>query len=141
MNTSNVVGIVVGVLVLVALVALVIGLRRRDREKRLAADREEAQRLRTEAESAARQQVTEARVEAQEAEAKAERARLEAQRAQEEAAQARQGLEVEEARHEDRLRTADRLDPDLPERSSSGGDDAGPSPWQPREERPGDVRP
>ena len=56
-------------------------------------------------------------MEAKEAEARAERLRLEAERAQDSAAQARQGYDVEQARVEDRIREADRLDPDVDHRT------------------------
>lgn len=49
---------------------------------------------------------------APEAELEAERARLEAQQAEQRAAEARQGALHTEATHEDRIRAADRLDPD-----------------------------
>jgi hypothetical protein len=143
MDTSTIVWIVVGVLVLLALAALAVAAQRRRKERKLAEDRAEANRLRTEAHTASQQQVAGARVDAKEAEARAERARLEAERAREEAARAHQGLQVEEARTEDRLREADRLDPDV---DHSSGDERptgqvdGTSPWQPKDEHPGADR-
>jgi hypothetical protein len=65
-------------------------------------------------------------VEAKEAEARAERLRLEAERAQESAAQARQGYDVEQARVEDRIREADRLDPDVDHRTRTYDDEVTP---------------
>ncbi len=70
---------------------------------------------------------TEARVEAKEAEARAERLRLEAEQAQDSAAQARQGYDVEQARVEDRVREADRLDPDVDHRSRTYDGDVRPT--------------
>ena len=116
METSDVVWIVVAVLVVLALAALVSVAMRKRKEKELDRQRTEAQQLRTEATTSARE-ATEARVDAQEAEARAERLRLEAERAQDSAAQARQGYDVEQARIEDRVREADRLDPDVDHRS------------------------
>jgi len=142
MDTSPVVWIIVGVLVLLALAALAVAAQRKRKEQKLAHDRAEAHQLRTEAHTTA-QQVTEARVDAKEAEARAERARLEAERAQEEAARAHHGLQVEEARTEDRLREADRLDPDVDHRSEaerSAGQVDGTSPWQPKDQHPGAER-
>src|SRR5207342_2720570 len=46
-------------------------------------------------------------------EAQAQIARAEAERAEERAAQAKQGHLMEEAHHEDQLREADRIDPDV----------------------------
>ena len=54
----------------------------------------------------------------QEAEARAEVARTEAERAEQEAAEARQGLDMEEARHEDVVRRAAALDPDVDHRAT-----------------------
>ena len=84
--------------------------------KRTAAKREEAESLRTEA--AERTASVEAsRREADEQAARAEVARAEAARAEEAALQAQQGVQVEEARVEDQVRAADRVDPDVDTRS------------------------
>lgn len=84
--------------------------------KRTAAKREEAQTIRSEAtENAAA--IEAQRRQADEAAARAEVARAEAARAEQAAAEARQGVDVEEARVEDRLRTADRVDPDVDHRA------------------------
>ena len=78
--------------------------------------REEAESLRTEAaEKTAAVQASQR--EAEEAAARAEVARAEAARAEQQAAQAQQGVQVEEARVEDRVRTADRVDPDVDTRA------------------------
>jgi FtsZ-interacting cell division protein ZipA len=84
--------------------------------KRTAAKREEAESLRNEA--AERTASVEAsRREADEQAARAEVARAEAARAEEAALQAQQGVQVEEARVEDQVRAADRVDPDVDTRS------------------------
>jgi FtsZ-interacting cell division protein ZipA len=84
--------------------------------KRTAAKREEAENLRNEA--AERTASVEAsRREADEQAARAEVARAEAARAEEAALQAQQGVQVEEARVEDQVRAADRVDPDVDTRS------------------------
>jgi hypothetical protein len=85
---------------------------RKRKERQVEGRRDEAQQLRTQAAESARD-VGQARVEAKEAEARAERLRLEAEEAERSAAEARQGYQVEEARVEDRVREADRVDPDV----------------------------
>ena len=50
---------------------------------------------------------------AQEAEARAQQARAQAERAEAEAHEARTVHQVEEAEHEDRIREADRIDPQV----------------------------
>jgi hypothetical protein len=84
--------------------------------KRSSVRREQAEQLRGEAtrNTAA---VEAARREAEEAEARAEVARAEAERADQEATRARQGAAFEEASVEDRIREADRLDPDVDTRA------------------------
>ena len=52
-------------------------------------------------------------VQAQEAEARAQQARAQAERAEAEAHEARTVHQVEEAEHEDRIREADRIDPQV----------------------------
>lgn len=54
---------------------------------------------------------------AREAEARAEQARLQAERAERQAAEARTGVVQEEAKKEDQLRAADRLDPRVDHKS------------------------
>jgi uncharacterized protein HemX len=123
MKTSTVIWIVVAVLVVLALAALAVAASRKRKERQVAAQRTQAEQLRTEAATVSARDAAQARVEAKEAEARAERLRLEAQRAQESAAQARQGYDVEQARVEDRIREADRVDPDVDHetRSYEGG--------------------
>ncbi len=84
--------------------------------KRTEAKRHEAEAIRAEAsENAAA--VEAQRRQAEEAAARAEVARAEAARAEQAAAEANQGVTVEEARVEDRLRTADHVDPDVDTRT------------------------
>ena len=80
--------------------------------RRTEAKREEAERLREEA-AAVHGAVEASRREAEEAAARAEVARAEAARAEQDAARAQQGVQVEEARVEDRVRAADSVDPDV----------------------------
>ena len=87
------------------------------------AKREEAAELREEA-AQSTAAVEASRREAEEAAARAEVARAEAARAEQDAAQAQQGVHVEEARVEDRVRTADDVDPDVDTRSDDYRPDA-----------------
>jgi cytoskeletal protein RodZ len=111
MGTIGWIILVIVILVIVAGVAYALM-----GNKRTAARRQEAETIRSEAsENAAA--VEAQRREAQEAAARAEVARAEAARAEQAAAEANQGVTVEEARVEDRLRTADRVDPDVDTRA------------------------
>jgi hypothetical protein len=110
MSTATIVWIVVVVIVVIALAAIIAGLAHR---KRLESKRSTAQSIREETTTSGAQDIAESRVEAQEAEARAARARLEAESAEAEAADAHRGSQVNEARYEDRLREADRVDPDV----------------------------
>jgi len=101
--------VVVAIVVIAVAVALM-------RNRRTAARREQAESLRTEAVQSTAS-VEASRRDAEEAAARAEVARAEAARAQEQATQAQQGLHVEEARVEDRVRAADRIDPDVDTRT------------------------
>jgi len=85
-------------------------------KKKMEQNRARAEGLRSEAGSTATV-IPEAQVRAREAEARAERARLDAQKAEEDAARANQSLSAEQARYEDRVREADRLDPDVDHRA------------------------
>src|SRR3954447_25095444 len=109
MDTSAIIWIVVAVLVVLAVAAIAAALMRR---KRTEQQREEAERLRYEARSRV-DAVADSRVEAQEAQARAERAALEAERARADATRAQEGVQVEQARVEDQVRTADRIDPSV----------------------------
>ena len=94
--------------------------------RRKGAKREEAMQLREEA-AQTTASVDHSQREAQEAAARAEVARAEAARAEEEAARAQQGMQVEEARVEDRVRTADHIDPDVDTRSEDYRPEAPPT--------------
>ena len=108
--------VVIGAVAAAAAVAL-MGNRRTE------AKREHATELREEAAQSAAS-VEASRREAEEAAARAEVARAEAARAEQDAAQAQQGVHVEEARVEDRVRTADDVDPDVDTRSEDYHPDA-----------------
>lgn len=97
------------VLVLLAIFALVL---KSMREKSREADRAKAGELRDSANVQA-SGLPDARARAEQAEVEAERARQEAARAEERANAAKTGVAHEEAAQEDRIRAADRLDPDV----------------------------
>jgi len=96
-------------LVVIALVALISKRRTEQRRQRADELREEA--------SARGAELTEAQREAEELRAKADLARSEAARAEEQAATAEQGHRMEQAGYEDKLREADRLDPEVDHRA------------------------
>ena len=103
--------------------------KRRTEQRRVRADE-----LRAEA-SAKAGGLSESQRQAEDARAKAELAKSEAARAEEQAAQTEQGHQVEQASYEDKLREADRLDPDVDHKSS----DYEPSVWD-DQRRPGALR-
>jgi ABC-type nickel/cobalt efflux system permease component RcnA len=111
--------IIVAVVVLV-LVALAAWLVTRQRTKK---QQEHAEHLRQEAHEHATQ-IPETQVRAKEAEAEAERARLEAERKAQQAREAQVAATQQQAVHEDRLRTADQVDP----RVDTSSDDYTPGP-------------
>ena len=104
METSQWFIIAVVVVVLVALAAWLVT---RQRAKK---QHEHAEHLRQEAHEHATQ-IPETQVRAKEAEAEAERARLDAERKAQEARDAQVAATQQQAVHEDRLRTADEVDP------------------------------
>jgi uncharacterized protein (DUF3084 family) len=112
MSTTAWIIVVVVVLVVAALVAWLVAQQRK--RKHIA----HAEQLREEANQHA-SEIPEAEVRAKEAEAQAERARLEAERAAEEARDAKVAASQQQAVHEDRLRTADQVDPRV---DTSSGD-------------------
>ena len=114
MNTTLLILLIVAVIAVIAFVAM--GASRRKNEQRLEEDRARAQDLRNDA-AAQGAAVRDSDLEAREAALEADRARLEAEKAQTRAAEAQQGVQVEEARQEDRLREADRVDPDVDTRA------------------------
>lgn len=96
--------VLVVVLVVAALVAWLVT------QQRTKKQHEHAEHLRAEAHEHATE-IPETQVRAKEAEAEAERARLEAERAQAKAREAQVAATQQQAVHEDRLRTADEVDP------------------------------
>jgi FlaG/FlaF family flagellin (archaellin) len=109
MDSSTIIWIIVAVIVVLAIAALVAAaLRKKQAEQR----RREAEQLRQEAVGNV-DTIRQTHVGAKEAEVRAERARLEAEQAEAEAAAAQRAVDVERATYEDRLREADRLDPDV----------------------------
>jgi hypothetical protein len=87
------------------------------RKRRAERQRTQAQQLRQEAVSNV-DRIDQSSVEAKEAEARAERARLEAERAEAQAQEAQRAVDMERATYEDRIREADRLDPDVDHRTT-----------------------
>ena len=104
MDTTTWIIILVVVLVVAALVAWLVAQQRKKKQV------EQAERLREEAHSHATD-IPETQVRAKEAEAQAERARLDAERAEQQAREAQVAATQQQAVHEDRLRTADQVDP------------------------------
>lgn len=103
--------IVVAALVLLGLLA--VSMRRRSR----ADDKARAEELREQAGRRAAADLPAAEARARQAEARAEQARLAAERAEERAEAAELELAQQRALHEDRVRAADRLDPDVDHRA------------------------
>ena len=113
MSSATIVLIIVIAIIVIGLIGLAVWMSgKKKREHR----RAEAERIRQEA-AAHAGGLEESQVQAREAEARAEQARLQAQRAEEEAARAHQGVSQEQALHEDKLREADRLDPNVDHRA------------------------
>ena len=104
MSTTAWIILVVAVLVVAALVAWLLTKQRTKKQHA------HAEHLREEAHEHATQ-IPETQVRAKEAEAEAERARLEAERKAREARDAQVAATQQQAVHEDRLRTADEVDP------------------------------
>jgi ABC-type nickel/cobalt efflux system permease component RcnA len=110
MDTTQWIIVAVVVLVVVALAAWLVTRQRTKKQQ------EHAEHLRQEAHEHATE-IPETQVRAKEAEAQAERARLEAERAAREAEEAKVASTQQQAMHEDRLRTADEIDPRVDTRS------------------------
>jgi FtsZ-interacting cell division protein ZipA len=110
MDATQWIIVLVIVLVLIALAAWLMSRRKKQQQV------EQAERLRTEAQQHATA-IPEAQLRAREAEVQAERARLDAERAQQQAAEANVAATQQQAVHEDRLRTADEIDPNVDTRS------------------------
>jgi FtsZ-interacting cell division protein ZipA len=103
-TTAWIIVIVIVVLVVAALVAYLAAQQRKKKQV------ERAEELRHEAQEHA-SGIPESQVRAKEAEVEAERARLEAERAEQQAREAQVAATQQQAVHEDRLRTADQVDP------------------------------
>ncbi len=109
MTTEQIIWIVVIAVAALALIGLIVSsMRKRSQQD----NRARAAEIREEAEAKAAV-IPAAQAKAQAEEARAEQVRLEAERAEERAREARGAVAQEEAFHEDRLRAADRLDPDV----------------------------
>ena len=104
MDTTTWIIILVVVLVVAALVAWLVAQQRKKKQV------EQAEQLRQEAHEHA-SAIPETDVRAREAEVEAERAKLEAERAEQQAREAQVAATQQQAVHEDRLRTADQVDP------------------------------
>lgn len=126
--------VVIALLVLAAIVAAVLVLNRRHRTQK----HQHAVAIRHEA-GAETRGVRESQLHAEEAEARAERARAQAAQAEREAADARHGVSAEQAAYEDRIREADRIDPEVDHRSQEYAPDTTPVDGPGDERR--DVRP
>jgi hypothetical protein len=109
MTTSQIIWIVVIAVAALVLIGLIVGLMRK---KSLADKHEKAELLRERADVEAAG-LPDAQARADQAATEAERARLEAQRAEERAAAVRAEAAQERAIHEEKIRAADRLDPDV----------------------------
>lgn len=115
MDTGTVILLVVAVVVVLLIVGLVTMMSSRRKAAETEHNRTRAEEIRHEATGTTA--VRDSDLEAREAQIEADRSRLEAEQAEARAAQAQQGVQVEDARREDKLREADRLDPDVDHRS------------------------
>jgi hypothetical protein len=142
MSTTEIIWIIVIAVAALVLIGLVVFAMRR-KSVGVADNREKAARLRKQADIEAAV-LPDAQARADQAAAEAERARLEAERVEAQAAAARTEADQQRAIHEDRIRAADRLDPDVnhraPDYSPDVVDPAGPSavPAEPTDTTPRD---
>jgi len=120
MSNQSILILVIAIVVVLALVAVsAMMMRKRKTEQ----DHARAEELRSEAAANtsavddSRRQAEAADLEAQQKRIEADRARLEAEQAEHQAAQVQQGVQVDEAHHEDTLRTADQVDPTVDHRA------------------------
>jgi hypothetical protein len=108
-TTEQIIWIVVIAVAALAIIGFIVSsMRKRSQQD----NRVRAAEIREQAEAKAAV-IPEAQAKAQAEEARAEQVRLEAERAEERAREARGAVAQEEALHEDRIRAADRLDPDV----------------------------
>lgn len=146
MTTSEIIWIIVIAVAVLALVGLIVASMRK---RSLADNRAQAAALREQADTEAAE-LPDARARADQAAAVAERARLEAERAEAEAAAVRTEADQQRAIHEDRIRAADRLDPDVDHKATdyspdvvdpAGPPDAPAAPADPATLEPTDTTP
>lgn len=127
MDNEQIIWIVVIALAALVLIGLIVAAMRK---KSLESKRSKAHELRQEAAGNAAS-LPDAHAHAEQTAVEAERKRFEAERAEQEAQAARTAVEQERARHEDQIRAADRLDPDVNHRAKDytpqAADPVGPS--------------
>lgn len=111
LSTGAIIGIVVAILV-VLLIGLLVMMANKKKQQQLEADRARAQEMRQETVQS-QSQLREAELEAEQRRAEAEQKRIEAERAELRQQEADRGVAQERAGQEDRLREADRIDPDV----------------------------
>ena len=140
MSTTEIIWIIVIAVAALVLIGLLVFAMRK---KSVTDNRERAARLREQADIEAAV-LPDAQARADQAAAEAERARLEAERVEAQAAAARTEADQQQAIHEDRVRAADRLDPDVDHTATDYSPDvvdpAGPSavPAEPTDTTPRD---
>jgi predicted Holliday junction resolvase-like endonuclease len=110
MDTTDWIIVLVVVIVVAALAAWLVTQQRKKKQH------EQAEELRQEAHQHA-SEIPETEMRAKEAQAQAEQARVEAERAERQAREAQVAATQQQAVHEDRLRTADEVDPHVDTRS------------------------
>jgi outer membrane murein-binding lipoprotein Lpp len=108
-TTITVIVIVIAVLLIALIVSMVL---KRNAETK----RAHAEQLRSEAATQS-PAISDSQRQAEAAQAQAQLARVEAERAEQRANEAQQGAQVDQARQEDALREADRIDPDVDHRA------------------------
>ncbi len=116
MSTEMLILLIVVVVVVLLAIGLFAMMSSRRKAEQAEQDRAHAGQIRGEA-AATGTAVRDSDLEAREAKIEADRARLEAEQAESRASEAQQGVQVEEARREDKFREADRVDPDVDHRS------------------------
>ena len=112
MTDEQLIWLIVAIVAVLAILGLLAWMAKHRKAQQLEQDRIRAQEIRSEA-ATKTTAVQDSSLQAREAELQAERARLDAETAERRAAEAQQGAAVEEAQYEDRLREADRVDPDV----------------------------
>jgi FtsZ-interacting cell division protein ZipA len=109
MSTSQIIWTIVIIVVVIAIIAIIAAMMKK---RTLEKHRAEADEIRTDASTHANA-LPDAQLRAREADAEAERKRVEAERAEARADEEKQGMLREQATYEDRVREADRVDPDV----------------------------